>query len=97
MLSLNIRARAVALRFVAAIEEAFAAIAEHPGGGSPGDAHELDLPGLRHRSLAKSPWLAFYVERGDRVDVWRVLNAQSDIPARMAVPLEDEGTDVGSD
>ena len=87
----------VALRFVAAVEGAFAAIADHPGGGSPRYAHELDLPGLRHRSLVRFPWLVFYVEREDRIDVWRVLNARSDIPTWMAVPLEDEGADGGSD
>ena len=87
----------VALRFVAAVEAKFAAIAEHPGGGSPRYAHELNLPGLRHHSMARFPWLVFYVEREDRIDVWRVLNARSDIPAWMAVLREHEGTDEGSD
>ena len=87
----------MSLRFIEAIEKAFAAIAEHPGTGSPRYALELDLPGLRHRSVAKFPWLVFYVEREDRIDVWRVLNARSDIPAWMAVLLEDEGPDQGSD
>jgi len=87
----------VALRFVAAIEATFASIGEHPGSGSPRYAHELDLPGLRHRSLPKFPWLVFYVEREDRVDVWRVLNARSDIPVWMARRLEDEGSGEGSD
>ena len=86
----------VALRFVAAVEATFASIGEHPGGGSPRYAHELDLPGLRHRSLAKFPWLVFYVEREDRIDVWRVLNARSDIPAWMVVSREDDGRDEGS-
>jgi toxin ParE1/3/4 len=87
----------VSLRFVAAVEGAFAAISERPGSGSPRYAHELDLPGLRHRSVARFPWLVFYVEREDRIDVWRVLNARSDIPAWMAVLLEGEGPDEGSD
>jgi toxin ParE1/3/4 len=47
--------------------------------------------------LAGFPWLVFYVERQDRIDVWRVLNARSDIPTWMAVPPEDEGADAGSD
>lgn len=86
----------VALRFVAAIEATLVSIGEHPGSGSPRYAHELDLPGLRHRSLARFPWLVFYVEREDRVDVWRVLSARSDIPAWMVVPGEDQGPGEGS-
>lgn len=71
----------IALGFVAALEAAYRSIAEYPGIGSPRYAHEVALPGLRHRRLVRFPWLIFYVERDDHIDVWRVLDARRDIPA----------------
>ena len=71
----------VALGFVEALEAAYRWIAEHPRTGSPRYAHELDLPDLRHRQLDRYPYLVFYVEGKDQIDVWRVLDARSDIPA----------------
>jgi toxin ParE1/3/4 len=71
----------VALGFVDALQQAFRAVGDHPGIGSPRYAHELALPGLRSRMLHGFPFLIFYVEGEDRIDVWRVLHAQRDIPA----------------
>ena len=73
----------VALGFIDALESAFRLIGARPATGSPLYGHELGLPGLRHRRLKRFPYLVFYVERGDHIDVWRVLHAQRDIPARM--------------
>jgi toxin ParE1/3/4 len=73
----------LALGFIDALEQSYAAIAEHPGIGSPRYAHELDLPGLRHRALGRFPYVAFYIERDDRIDVWRVLDSRRDIPASL--------------
>lgn len=73
----------VALRFVDALEAAYLAIGRHPSAGSPRYAHELDLPGLRSRLLRRFPFVVFYVERPDHVDVWRVLHAERDIPASL--------------
>ncbi|MDF0491083.1 type II toxin-antitoxin system RelE/ParE family toxin [Sphingobium sp. H39-3-25] len=75
----------IALGFVEALEAAYRWIGEHPGTGSPRYAHELDLPGLRHRSLGRFPYLVFYVERADHIDVWRVLDARRDIPEWLHV------------
>ena len=72
-----------ALAFVDAPERAYGHIARHPATGSPYYAHELDIPGLRSWPLRRYPWLVFYVERDDHVDVWRVLRAERDIPAWM--------------
>jgi toxin ParE1/3/4 len=36
---------------------------------------------LRSWPLTRFPYLVFYFERDDCVDVWRVLQAQRDIPA----------------
>ena len=77
---------AVAFRFIDALEKAYAHIARHPATGSPRYAHELNLPGLRAWSLTRYPYLVFYVERPDHIDVWRVLHGQRDIPAWMQEP-----------
>jgi len=77
---------ATALRFIDALEEAYAHIGSHPATGSPRYAHELDLPGLRCWSLRSFPQMVFYVECPGHVDVWRVLHGHRDIPAWMAVP-----------
>ena len=74
----------VALRFVAALEVAYGAIAARPGAGAPRFAHELGLPGLRSRSVGRFPYLIFYVEQPDHVDVWRVLHARRDIAGWLA-------------
>jgi len=77
-----------ALGFIDALEQALGRIGRHPGIGSPRYAHELDLPGLRAWPLTGFPYLAFYVERPNQVDVWRVLHAARDVPAWM----QDAGT-----
>ncbi|MEJ5979490.1 type II toxin-antitoxin system RelE/ParE family toxin [Novosphingobium sp. PS1R-30] len=74
----------LALRFIDALSEAYRAIGSRPGTGSPRYAHELDLPGLRSRKMRRFPYLVFYLERDDHIDVWRVLLAPRDIPAWMA-------------
>lgn len=75
-----------AMGFVDALEQAYGHISRHPATGSPRHAHELNLPGLRSWPLARYPHLVFYVERTDRIDVWRVLHGQRDIPAWMQEP-----------
>jgi len=78
----------VALGFIEALERAYRAIGEDPGDGWPRYAHELNLPGLRHRRIARFPWLIFYVEQSNHIDVWRVLDARRDIPAWLDTPPE---------
>lgn len=72
-----------AVGFIDALENAYTHLGRHPGTGSPRYAHELDLPGLRAWQLTAYPYLVFYVERPDHVDVWRVLHERRDIPAWM--------------
>lgn len=79
-------AASVALGFIDALEQAYTQIARHPRMGSPLYGHELDLPGLRSWSLSRYPYLVFYVERPDHIDVWRVLHGQRDIPSWMQDP-----------
>jgi len=70
-----------ALGLVGALEHAYEHIACFPASGSARYAHELNLPGLRSWPLQNYPYLVFYVERADSIDVWRVLHSQRDIPA----------------
>jgi toxin ParE1/3/4 len=76
----------VALRFIDALQAAYRSIADHPALGSPRYANELGLSGLRTRILRRYPYLIFYVERDDNIDVWRVLHAHRDIPVWMQEP-----------
>lgn len=70
-----------ARRFIDALERATAQLARHPAAGSPRFEHELNLPGLRVWPLTRFPYLIFYLERADHIDVWRILHAQRDLPA----------------
>jgi len=73
----------VALGFVDELEKAYAHIARFPASGSPRYAHQLGLADLRFWPLGRYPYLVFYVERDEHIDVWRVLHEQRDIPAWM--------------
>jgi toxin ParE1/3/4 len=72
-----------ALDFVDELEKAYRHLSRQPGSGSPRYAHELNLPGLRFWRMTRFPYLIFYVEHESHVDVWRVLQEQSDVPAWM--------------
>jgi toxin ParE1/3/4 len=78
--------RATALRFIDAVEQAFILIARHPAIGSPRYAVELDLPGLRTMPVDQFPYLIFYFERTDHIDVVRILHARRDVPASLQDP-----------
>ncbi len=70
-------------RFLAAVDTSLARIARHPSAGSTRYALPLHLDGLRFWPVDGFPYLVFYVEREDRIDVWRVLHEKRDIPAWM--------------
>jgi toxin ParE1/3/4 len=67
--------------FIDALERAYRHIQSQPGSGSPRYAHELNLPGLRFLVCEHYPYLVFYMEHEQRIDVWRVLHARRDIPS----------------
>lgn len=71
----------VADAFVDALREAYASISRRPALGSPRYGHVLNLSGLRSRSLKRFPYLVFYVELEEHIEVWRVLHAHRDVPA----------------
>jgi len=77
---------ALAVRFVGALRRALDLVARHPAAGSPRFGYELQLPGLRTHALRDFPYLVFYVERDDFVDVWRVLHGSRDVPAWLLDP-----------
>ena len=76
-------AEQAALGFIEALEQAYAHISKRAATGSPRYAHELNLPGLRFWALTRYPYLVFYVELEQHIDVWRVLHGRRDVPAWM--------------
>jgi toxin ParE1/3/4 len=70
--------------FLDALQQAYTTIADHPGLGSRRYAEMLNLPGLRTWRLPGYPYLVFYTEAIDRIDVWRVLHGRRDIPNTFA-------------
>ena len=75
-----------ALCFVDALERAYTRLSHQPAGGSPRYSYELNIPELRCSALSGYPYLIFYIERTDHVDVWRVLHGQRDIPNLIEAP-----------
>lgn len=74
-------AQQAALDFIDVLERAYKHISRYPATGSVRYAHELNLPGLRSWALKRYPYLIFYIEHNDYIDVWRVLHGKHDIPA----------------
>jgi toxin ParE1/3/4 len=71
-------------RFVDALQAAFRHIARLPATGSLWWAARLGRPGLRAWPLKRFPYLVFYVESEQRIEVWRVLHKRRDVPAAWA-------------
>lgn len=71
----------VAERFAAAVEAAAAHAAAHPEAGSARYAQALSRPGLRFWVVKGFPYLIFYRDADEYLDVWRVLHTERDIPA----------------
>ena len=78
-----------ALAFIDALAACLRRIGGYPAAGSSRHAHELNLPGLRFRTVAKFPYLVFYVDQQAVIDVWRVLHGARDMAAWMRQPRED--------
>jgi toxin ParE1/3/4 len=77
------KASGAASGFIDGLEAAFVHLSRFPASGSPRYGLELDLPGLRSWPVDRYPYLIFYLETQDHIDVWRVLHAERDIPERM--------------
>lgn len=76
----------LALAFLDALEDAIRRVERHPASGSPRYESELGIPRLRSVALQGFPYLVFYREEADHLDVWRVLHAHRDLPGSLADP-----------
>jgi len=76
-------------RFIAALETAIKHIGRNPDFGSPRYASELGLNDLRFWKIKAYPYLIFYVELKDQIDIWRILHGQRDIPSWLQDPTGD--------
>ena len=73
----------VATRLAETLRDAYRAIGDHPGTGSPRYGSLLGIKDLRSRKLGRFPYFVFYIEHEKHVDIWRVLHTQRDIPASL--------------
>jgi toxin ParE1/3/4 len=76
----------VALRVAKATNSALDQIELEPGMGSPTLGKRVGIPGLRTWRVAKFPLVWCYFERGDQLDVVRLLGERQDV----AAILDDE-------
>ena len=65
-------------RFPRKIELALARIRNMPRSGSPRFSHDVGLPELRAVSLSGFPYLLFYLDREESIDLIRVLHSDWD-------------------
>jgi len=73
----------LALRFIESIESTINEIEAFPSIGSLRYGQLLEIPELRYILVRDFPYLVFYVERQNEVDIWRVLHDQRNIPDLM--------------
>lgn len=71
----------LSFHFTEALRDIYRSIGDRPAIGSPRYGDLLGIEGLRSRKVKRFPFLVFYVERVDHIDVWRVLHAQRDVAA----------------
>lgn len=69
----------LAMKVAKATNEALDQVELEPGIGSPALGKLLDIPGLRTWRVGKFPLLWCYFERGDHLDVVRLLGERQDI------------------
>lgn len=75
----------VAVKVVKATNAALDQIELDPGIGSPVAGKRLGIPELRAWQVAKFSLLWFYFERGDHLDVVRLLGERQDVAAILGV------------
>lgn len=72
------------LPLIDALEQAYRHVEDRPGTGSTRYAHELNIPGLRFWPCKRFPYLVFYMELADHIEVWRVLHGRRDLPPTLS-------------
>lgn len=75
---------AAASSFLDTIERDFDTRSRQPGIGSLRYADILPIEGLRMWPVTGFPWLIFYLERSNHLDVIRVLHNRRDIPSLLS-------------
>jgi len=78
-----------ALIFTDELQRTYRSVADAPGIGSPRFGEIARIPGLRSRMVRRFPYLVFYIEQRDHVEMLRILHARRDIPACLADPSDD--------
>lgn len=78
---LNEAGSEVALDFANQLQESLQKISVHPRIGSPRYGDIARIPNLRHWPIKNFPYLAFYVEKENRIELVRVLHGGMDIPS----------------
>lgn len=61
----------IAQGFIDALEQTYTRISHYPAGGSLRYAHALNIDGLRFARLGRYPWLVFYVEQAEWIEITR--------------------------
>ena len=69
----------LANRFIRQYETSIRAIAAMPGRGSPRFGNELGIPDLRTYAMRDFPYLVFYRDHIDAIDIDRVLHSHRDV------------------
>ena len=76
----------VALEFIDAVERGMKRISRNPQLGSLHFAYELAIPDLRAWPLQRFPYVLFYVDADDEIDLWRILHTRRDPPSAIEPP-----------
>lgn len=69
--------------FINDLERAYQHIQRFPATGSPRYAIELELQALRAWKCRKYPYVIFYAEMAEEIEVWRVLHERQDLPESL--------------
>jgi toxin ParE1/3/4 len=70
-------------QFIGELKRSVDLVGKTPCIGSPRYSHELNIAGLRFQKLGKFPYLMFYIEREEYIDVLRVLHEHRDMPGQL--------------
>ncbi|MFZ1702124.1 MAG: type II toxin-antitoxin system RelE/ParE family toxin [Pyrinomonadaceae bacterium] len=76
----------VASDFVTRLEEVILSISRMPAAGSERYGQQLQIAGMRHWLMQRFPYLVFYIEKTDHVEVVRVLHERMDISSQLDDP-----------
>lgn len=71
----------VAADFANQLEDSLIKITRQPNIGSPRFGHLVQIPELRHWPVKNFPYLVFYIEKENRIELARVLLSSMDIPS----------------